>query len=38
VPVHIRYTEYSIHKVHGQKNSNSLKLWIEMIYKKIFFR
>jgi hypothetical protein len=26
VPVHIRYTEYSIHKVHGQKNSNSLKL------------
>lgn len=36
VPVHIRYTEYSLHK--WQKNSNSLKLAVEMIYKKIFFR
>jgi len=36
IPVHIRYTEYSLGK--GQKNSNSLKLWLEMIYKKIFFR
>ena len=36
VPVHIRYTEYSLTK--WQKNSNSLKLASEMIYKKIFFR
>jgi hypothetical protein len=37
VPVHIVYTEYSMTKAHGQKNSNSLKLAAEMIYKKIFF-
>ena len=36
VPVHIRYTDYSLDK--WQKNSNSLKLAAEMIYKKIFFR
>ena len=36
IPVHIKYTEYSLQK--GQKNSNSLKLASEMIYKKIFFR
>ena len=36
VPVHVRYTEYSLQK--WQKNSNSLKLAWEMIYKKIFFR
>ena len=36
VPVHIRYSDYSLRK--GQKNSNSLKLAAEMIYKKIFFR
>jgi len=36
VPVHIRYTEYSLGK--GQKNSNRIKLSVEMIYKKIFFR
>lgn len=36
VPVHIRYTDYSLAK--WQKNSNSFKLWREMIYKKIFFR
>lgn len=38
VPVHIRYTEYSLNKAHRQKNSNSLKLAMEMIYKKIFYR
>jgi len=38
VPVHIVYTEYSTTKEHRQKNSNSLKLAMEMIYKKIFFR
>jgi hypothetical protein len=36
IPVHIRYTEYSLDK--GQKNSNSLKLAGEMIYKKLFFK
>jgi hypothetical protein len=36
IPVHIRYTDYSLWK--WQKNSNSIKLAMEMIYKKIFFR
>ena len=36
IPVHIRYTDYSLWK--WQKNSNSIKLWLEMIYQKIFFR
>lgn len=36
IPVNIRYTDYSLSK--GQKNSNSIKLAFEMIYKKIFFR
>ncbi len=36
VPVHIRYTDYSLEK--WQKNSNSIKLALEMIYKKMFFR
>ena len=36
VPVYIRYTEHSLQK--WQKNSNSIKLAMEMIYKKIFFR
>lgn len=36
IPVHIRYTEYSLDK--GQKNSNSLRLAGEMIYKKLFFK
>ena len=36
IPVHIRYTNYSLWK--WQKNSNSIKLAMEMIYKKIFFR
>ena len=36
VPVHTRYTEYSLSK--WQKDSNSIKLALEMIYKKVFFR
>jgi len=36
VPVHIRYTEYSLQK--WQKNSNSIKLAMEMIYRKLFFK
>jgi hypothetical protein len=41
IPVHIRYTEYSMNsssKWHRNKNSDSFKLAAEMIYKKIFFR
>lgn len=38
VPININYTEYSTTKAHRQKNSNSIKLGLEMIYKKIFFR
>ena len=41
IPVHIRYTDYSMHssaKWHRNKNSDSVKLAAEMIYKKIFFR
>jgi len=41
IPVHIRYTDYSMHssaKWHRNKNSDSIKLATEMIYKKIFFR
>lgn len=41
VPVHIRYTDYSLYsptKWHRNKNSDSLRLAAEMIYKKIFFR
>lgn len=38
IPVHIRYTEYSTSKWHRQKNSNSIKLGLEMIYRKIFFK
>ena len=36
IPVHISYTDYSLWK--WQKNSNSIKLWLQMIYQKIFFR
>lgn len=41
IPVHIRYTDYSMHssaKWHRNKNSDSIKLAMEMIYKKVFFR
>ena len=34
VPVYIRYTDYSLSK--WQKNSNSIKLGFEMLYKKFF--
>jgi len=36
IPIHIRYTDYSLKK--GQKNFNSIHLGFEMIYKKLFFR
>ncbi len=36
IPVHIKYTEYSLSK--WQKSSNAFKMWFEMIYKKFFFR
>lgn len=36
VPVHIKYTNYSLGK--GQKNSNAIKILWELIYKKLFFK
>jgi hypothetical protein len=36
VPVHIRYTDYSLGK--GQKNMNAVKILLDLIYKKLFFR
>lgn len=38
IPVSIKYTPYSLSKTHGQKNMNSIFLWIEMLYKKFFFK
>lgn len=41
VPIHIKYTEYSMNsttKWHRNKNSDSVKLWLEMLYRKMFFR
>jgi hypothetical protein len=38
VPIEIKYTDYSINKKHWQKNSNSIRLAAEMIYKKLFYR
>ena len=36
VPVHIKYTDYSMAK--GQKNRNAIKILAELIYKKIFYK
>lgn len=36
LPVHIRYTDYSLDK--WQKSSNAINILVELIYKKIFFR
>lgn len=36
IPINVKYTEHSLQK--GQKNSNSIRIWLEMIYKKLFFR
>jgi len=36
LPVHIRYTDYSLSK--WQKSSNAINILVELIYKKIFFR
>ncbi|UFX82864.1 DUF2304 family protein [Candidatus Absconditicoccus praedator] len=36
VPVNIQYTQYSISK--GQKNLNAIKILLEIIYKKFFYR
>ncbi len=32
------YTDHSLHKAHAQKNFQSIRLGLEMIYKKLFFR
>ncbi len=36
IPVNIKYTEYTVWK--WQKNSNAIKILIELIYKKFFYR
>lgn len=36
VPVTIKYTDYSMSR--GQRNSNAIRILIELIYKKFFFR
>lgn len=36
LPVHIKYSEYSLWK--GQKNSNAINILVEMIYRKLFYR
>ena len=36
IPVNIKYTEYSVSK--WQKNSNAIKILLELIYKKFFFK
>ena len=36
IPVHIKYTEYSLSK--GQSNMSALKILKELIYKTFFFR
>ena len=37
VPVHIRYTDYSM-SGRWQSNSNAINILLELIYKKLFFR
>lgn len=32
------YTDHSLNKAHAQRNFHSIRLWFEMIYKKLFFR
>jgi hypothetical protein len=36
IPVNIKYTKYSISK--GQKNLNAIKILLELIYKKLFYK
>ncbi len=36
LPVHIRYTDYSLGK--GQKNKNAINILLELIYRKFFYR
>ncbi len=36
VPVNIKYTDYSLSK--WQKNSNAIKILVELIYKKFFYK
>jgi hypothetical protein len=36
VPVNIEYTNYSLSK--GQKNLNAIKILLEIIYKKFFYK
>jgi hypothetical protein len=36
IPVNIKYTKYSLSK--GQKNTNAIKILLELIYQKIFYK
>jgi len=36
LPVHIKYTDYSLGK--GQKNNNAINILLELIYRKFFYR
>ncbi len=36
IPVNIKYTKYSLSK--GQKNSNAIRILLELIYQKIFYK
>lgn len=36
IPVHIKYTDYSLHK--GQNNSSAIKILIRLIYSSLFHR
>lgn len=38
VPVHIKYTEYSLTKAHRQKNWNALRIVMWLIYNKFFYK
>lgn len=36
LPVHIKYTDYSLGR--GQRNSNAVNILIQLLYRKLFFR
>ncbi|NOZ43972.1 MAG: hypothetical protein GXP45_02320 [bacterium] len=38
IPTNTIYTDYSLNKAHAQRNLQSIRLGLEMIYKKLFFR
>ena len=38
VPTNTIYTDHSLHKAHAQRSFHGIRLGLEMIYKKLFFR